>query len=170
MNILFFTLIIFVIIYLILSWFVKTSSKRITSFIRIFLIILSVIFAGILVYAGRFILTLPIALLILPLIKTKAGLTLVQLMRIWGLLRVLKNSGRFNFGQNRNAFSSSSNMSLNEAYQILNLDIKKKYTKKEVSDAHKKIISKVHPDISPETAKLASIVNEARDLVDKNIT
>ena len=39
---------------------------------------------------------------------------------------------------------------------------------KRINKAHKKIISKVHPDISPETARLASIVNEARDTILKN--
>ena len=60
-------------------------------------------------------------------------------------------------------------MSLNEAYKILNLDSKKKYSEKEINKAHKKIISKIHPDISPETARLASIVNEARDAILKNL-
>ena len=31
------------------------------------------------------------------------------------------------------------------------------------------VISKVHPDISPETAKLASVVNAARDIVLKSL-
>ena len=60
-------------------------------------------------------------------------------------------------------------MSLDEAYNILGLDIKKKYTEKEIKKTHKKIISKVHPDISPETAKLASVVNAARDIILKSL-
>ena len=107
--------------------------------------------------------------MILSLIKTKAGLSLVQLLRIWSLLRLLKNSGRFKFGQETSNIQSSSSMSLSEAYQILNLNINKKYNKKDISKAHKKIISKIHPDISPETAKLASIVNEAKDVVLKSV-
>ena len=87
--------------------------------------------------------------MILPLIKTKAGLSLLQIVRIWGLLRFLKNSGRFNFNEvNRNLNTSS--ISLEEAYKILNLDPRKKYTKEEVLKSYKKIMKKIHPDISPE--------------------
>jgi len=167
MNIFFLTLIIFVLVYLILNWFAKTSSKKISKGIRSFTIILSVILAVVMVYAGRFIFSLPFVLMILPLIKTKAGLTLMQIIRIWGLLRFLKNSGRFNFnGVNRNANIQS--MSLEEAYKILNLDSGKKYTKEEILKSYKKIMKKIHPDISPELTRLASIVNEAKEIVLKD--
>ena len=120
------------------------------------------------VYAGRFIFSLPFVLMILPLIKTKAGLSLFQLLRIWSLLRVLKNSGRFNFNNfNRNLNTQS--ISVEEAYKILNLDPKKKYTKDEVLNSYKKIMKKIHPDISPELTRLASIVNEAKEIVLKNL-
>ena len=65
---------------------------------------------------------------------------------------------------------NSSTLSLEEAYKILNLDINKKNTKKEVSKAHINIQKKIHPDISPETARLSTIVNEARDLILNNIS
>ena len=169
MNIIFFTLIIFAFLYLILNIFVKTNSKRITKLIRFILIFISTALVLVTIYAGRFLFSLPFALMILSLIKTKAGLSLVQLLRIWSLLRLLKNSGRFKFGQETSNIQSSSSMSLSEAYQILNLNINKKYNKKDISKAHKKIISKIHPDISPETAKLASIVNEAKDVVLKSV-
>ena len=54
--------------------------------------------------------------------------------------------------------------------KILNLDIKKRVTKDDVQKAHIKIQKKIHPDISPETARLSSIVNEAKDIVLKNIS
>ena len=169
MNIFFLTLIIFVLVYLILNWFAKTSSKKISKSIRTFTIILSIILAVAMVYAGRFIFSLPFVLMILPLIKTKAGLSLVQLIRIWGLLRFLKNSGRFNFNEvNRNLNTQS--ISLEEAYKILNLDSKKKYTKEEILKSYKKIMKKIHPDISPELTRLASIVNEAKEIVLKDIS
>ena len=168
MNIFFYALIIFVIVYLVLNWFVKTSSKKIAKGARTLIIFLSIAFAVIMAYAGRFIFSVPFLLLVLPLIKTKAGLSLIQLFRIWSLLRILKRSGRFSFEQS-NSVQSFSSMSLNEAYKILNLDSKKKYSEKEINKAHKKIISKIHPDISPETARLASIVNEARDAILKNL-
>ena len=167
MNIFFLTLIIFVLVYFILNWFAKTSSKKISQGIRFFTIILSVILAVVMVYAGRFIFSLPFVLMILPLIKTKAGLSLMQIIRIWGLLRFLKNSGRFNFNEvNRNQNTQS--ISLEEAYKILNLDSNKKYTKEEILKSYKKIMKKIHPDVSPELTRLASIVNEAKELVLKD--
>ena len=95
MNIFFITLIIFVIVYFLLNWFVKTSSKKISKGIRLITIILSIALAILMAYAGRFLFSLPFVLMILPLIKTKAGLSLFQILRIWSLLRFLKNSGRF---------------------------------------------------------------------------
>tara|TARA_B100001245_G_C22668487_1_gene327293 strand:- start:349 stop:672 length:324 start_codon:yes stop_codon:yes gene_type:complete len=106
--------------------------------------------------------------MILPLIKTKAGLSLFQLFRIWSLLRVLKNSGRFNFN-NINQNINTQSISVEEAYRILNLDPQKKYTKNEVLNSYKKIMKKIHPDVSPELTRLASIVNEAKEVVLKNL-
>ncbi len=167
MNIFLLTLVIFVILYLILNWFVKTSSAKISKSIRTFTIILSIILAIVMAYAGRFIFSLPFVLMILPLIKTKAGLTLMQIFRIWGLLKILKNSGRFNFNNINNSLNTKS-MSINEAYRILNLNPKKKYNKDQVLSSYKKIMKKIHPDISPELTRLASIVNEAKEIVLKD--
>jgi len=98
-NIFFAILIIFIILYILLNWFAKTSTKKISKFVRTFIIISSILLAVIMAYAGRYIFSLPFMLAILPLIKTKAGISLFQLFRLWGLFRVLKNSGRFNFNQ-----------------------------------------------------------------------
>ena len=168
MNIFLLTLVIFVIVYLSLNWFVKTSSKKISKAVRSFTIILAVVLAIVMAYAGRFIFSLPFFLMILPLIKTKAGLSLFQFFRIWSLLRVLKNSGRFNFN-NINQQSNTQSISIEEAYKILNLDPQKKYTKNEVLISYKKIMKKIHPDVSPEMTRLASIVNEAKEVVLKNL-
>ena len=169
MNIFFLSLIIFVIVYFLLNWFVKTSSKKISNGIRLITIILSAILAIIMIYGGRFLFSLPFVLMILPLIKTKAGLSFLQIFRIWSLLRILKNSGRFNFN-NINQNLNTQNISVEEAYKILNLDSKKKYTKKEVLNSYKKIMKKIHPDVSPELTRLASIVNEAKETVLKNLS
>ena len=168
MNIFLVTLVIFVLIYLLLNWFAKTSSKKISKSIRFITIILAAILALVMVYAGRFIFSLPFVLMILPLIKTKAGLSLFQLLRIWGLLRVLKNSGRFNFN-NFNQNLNAQSISVEEAYRILNLDPKRKYTKVEVLNSYKIIMKKIHPDISPELTRLAAIVNEAKEVVLKDL-
>ena len=167
MNFFLLSVVIFVILYLLLNWFTKTSSKKISNLIRKLIIFGSIGLALLMIFAGRFIFSLPFLLMILPIIKTKAGLSLIQLFRIWGLLRVLKNSGRFNF----NTFqqSSAKSIPLDEAYRILNLDPKKKYTKDDVQKSYKKIMKKIHPDISPEFTRLAAIVNEAKEVVLKNL-
>ena len=132
------------------------------------IIISSILLALIMAYAGRYIFSLPFVLAILPLIKTKAGISLFQILRLWGLFRVLKNSGRFNFNNINQNFNKQS-ISVEEAYRILNLDPNKKYTKNEVLNSYKKIMKKIHPDISPELSRLAAIVNEAKEVVLKNL-
>jgi len=164
MNIFFLTLLIFVLVYLILNWFVKASSAKISKSIRSFTIILSIILAVVMAFAGRYVFSLPFLLMILPLIKTKAGLTLLQILRFWSLIRILRNSGRFSFN-NINQNLNSQSISRDEAYKILNLDSQKKYTKDEVLNSYKKIMKKIHPDVSPELSRLASIVNEAKEVV-----
>jgi len=169
MNIFFITLIIFVLVYIFLSWFSKTSTKKISKMIRLLIIISSIFLALIMAYAGRYIFSLPFVLAILPLIKTKAGISLFQILRLWGLFRVLKNSGRFNFN-NFNQNINRQSMSVDEAYKILNLDPNKKYSKDEILSSYKKIMKKIHPDVSPELNRLASIVNEAKEIAIKNIS
>ena len=81
----------------------------------------------------------------------------------------LNYNGGFNFG-NINQNYNNQSISLEEAYKILNLNPKKKYTKEHVMNSYKKIMKKIHPDISPELSRLASIVNEAKDTVIKDIS
>jgi DnaJ-class molecular chaperone len=84
------------------------------------------------------------------------------------LIQTVRRSGRFSFNQDKNT-KNSSTLSLEEAYKILNLDKNKKNTKADVNKAYIKIQKKIHPDISPETARLSAIVNEAKEIVLKNI-
>ena len=58
-----------------------------------------------------------------------------------------------------------SNLSVSESYKILNLDENKKITREDVNKAYLKIQKKIPPDISPETSRLSTIVNEARDIL-----
>ena len=169
MNIFFITLIIFVVVYVLLTWFARTSAKKISRFIRILIIFSAIILALLMAYAGRYIFSLPFVLAILPLIKTKAGISLFQLFRLWGLFRVLRSSGRFNFN-NFNQSVNKQSISLDEAYRILNLKPNIKYTKDQVMKSYKSIMKKIHPDVSPELTRLASIVNEAKEIVIKNIS
>ena len=168
MNIFFLTLIVFLIIYFFLNWFAKSSSKKIYSFLRKSIIYVAIIFAVIIAATGKYIFSLPFLLGVLPLVKTKAGITLLQLLRLWGFLRILKNSGRFNFG-NPGSSLNSQPLSRDEAYKILNLDPNKKYNKEDIQKSYKKIMKKIHPDINPELNRLAAIVNESKEIVLKDI-
>jgi len=165
MNIFFLILIVFLIIYFFLNWFAKSSSKKIYSFLRKSIIFIAIIFALIIAATGKYIFSLPFLLGVLPLIKTKAGITLLQLLRLWSLIKVLQRSGRFNF-QNSKTMNTQS-MTRDEACQILNLDPKKNYSKNEILKSYKKIMKKIHPDISPELTRLATLVNEAKEILIK---
>ena len=168
MNILIYSLIIFTIIYLLLRFIGKASSKKLSRVTRFTIFIVSVILALLLAVGGRFLLSLPLVLVSLALVKLK-GLSLFQLIALFRLIQTLRSSGRFSFNQNQN-IKNSSTLSLEEAYKILNLDINNKITKEEVSKAHINIQKKIHPDISPETTRLSTIVNEAKDVILKNIS
>ena len=167
MNIFFVTIIIFLLIYFFLSWFINSKSKKIKNVFRKLIIFSSIALAILAVFVGRYIFSLPFLLAVLPLIKTKAGITLFQILRLWSLVKVLKNSGRFNFnssGESKNLQS----MSRDEACEILNLNPKKKYTNEQIMNSYKKIMKKIHPDKNPELNRLAVIVNQAKDTLIKN--
>jgi hypothetical protein len=167
MNILIYTLVFFGIIYFLLKLIVDTSSKKISKHLRKLIVIGSIILALILAIAGKFILSIPLTILSLAIVKLK-GLSIFQLIGLFRLIQTLRGSGRFAFNNNQN-IQNSSKLTLEEAYKILNLDIKKKITKEDVQKAHVKIQKKIHPDISPETTRLSTIVNEAKEIVLKSI-
>ena len=167
MNIFFLTLIVFLIIYFFLNWFVNSKSKKIKNFFRKTLIFGSIALAILATFAGRYIFSLPFLLAILPLVKTKAGITLFQMLRLWSLIKVLKNSGRFNF-RNSSVAKNLESMSRDEACEILNLDPKKKYNDDQILNSYKKIMKKIHPDKNPELNRLAVIVNLAKDTLIKS--
>ncbi len=167
MNIIIYTLVILTIFYLLLKKFSTISSKKISKSMRIMLIIGLFLLAIFFAIAGRFLLTLPLTLASLALLKLK-GLSIFQLISLYRLIQTLRRSGRFSF--NNSSFNNVSSISVSEAYKILNLDKKKKITKEDVNKAYIKIQKKIHPDISPETSRLSSIVNEAKDIVLKDIS
>ena len=168
MNILIYSLIIFIVIYLLLKFIANVPSKKITRSVRISIFIISIILALLFAVGGRFILSLPLVLMSLAIVKLK-GLSLFQLMALFRLIQTLRRSGRFSFNQNQDV-KNSSVLSLEEAYKILNLDINKKISIQDVNKAYIKIQKKIHPDVSPETGRLSSIVNEAKEIVLKNIS
>ncbi len=168
MNIIIYSLIIFVICYLLLRYIANASTKKISKFVRILIFITSLALAVLFAVGGRFLLSLPLILLSLGIIKLK-GLTIFQIIGLFRLIQTLKNSGRFSFDK-KNNFNNTSNLSLEEAYKILNLDKNKKLTKDDVKKAHANIQKKIHPDISPETSRLSAIVNEAKEVILKTLS
>ena len=167
MNIIIYTLVIFGIIYFLLKLLVNTTSKKISKNLRKIIFIGSIILALILAVGGKFLLSIPLTLLSLAVVKLK-GFSIIQLIGLFRLIQTLRRSGRFAFNQNSNV-KNSSILSLEESYKILNLDINKKITKEDVNKAYIKIQKKIHPDVSPETARLSTLVNEAKEVVLKKL-
>ena len=168
MNIIIYTLVIFGIIYFLLKLLANASSKKISKHLRKLIFIGSIILALILAVGGKFLLSIPLTLLSLAIVKLK-GFSIIQLIGLFRLIQTLRRSGRFSFNQNQN-IKNSSTLSIEEAYKILNLDKNKDNTFHDVNKAYIKIQKKIHPDVSPETARLSAIVNEAKEIVLKNIS
>ena len=167
MNIVIYTLVFLGITYFLLKLIANTSSKKISKHLRKLIFFGLVVLIIFFVVAGKFLLSVPLTLISLALVKLK-GLSIFQLIGLFRLIKTLRSSGRFSFNQNQN-IKNSSTISTEEAYRILNLDIKKRITKNDVQKAYTKIQKKIHPDISPETTRLSMIVNEAKEVVLKNI-
>ncbi|WP_435089998.1 J domain-containing protein [Candidatus Pelagibacter bacterium nBUS_30] len=167
MNIIIYTLIILTILYFSLKWLANISLKKMSKNLRILTILVLFILAILFAMGGKILLTLPLTLLSLALVKLK-GLSIIQIFSLFRLIQTLRKSGRFSFNQSRK--SSSSSLSVSESYKILNLDINNKPTKKMLNKAYIKIQKKIHPDVSPETSRLSSIVNEAKEIILKDIS
>ena len=166
MNIFIYSLVIFVLCYLILKLLASMSTKKLSKIVRSSIVTLSLLLALLFAFGGKILLSLPLILVGLGVIKLK-GLTLFQIFNLYRLLQVLRHSGRFSY-TNFNPHQGVPSLTLEEAYKILNLDPKKNPTMEDVKKAHAKIQKKIHPDISPETTRLSAIVNEAKDLILKN--
>ena len=166
MNIIIYTVLILTALYFLLRLFASITSKKISKSLRILIFTSLIIFAILFAIGGKFLLTLPLTIASLALLKLK-GLSLFQLFSLFRLIQTLRNSGRFSF--NNKYASNTSSMSTAEAYRILNLSPSKSLTKEEVNKAYIKIQKKIHPDVSPETTRLSSIVNEAKVIVIKDL-
>jgi hypothetical protein len=167
MNIIIYTLIILGITYFLLKLVANVPSRKISKNLRKLIFFGSIAFAIIFAIGGKFLLSLPLTLLSLAIVKLK-GLSIFQLIGLFRLIQTLRRSGRFTFNHNSN-IKNSSILSLEESYKILNLDINKKITKEDVNKAYIKIQKKIHPDVSPETARLSTLVNEAKEVVLKKL-
>ena len=168
MNIIIYTLVIFGIIYFLLKLFADTSSRKISKNLRKLIFIGSIVLALLLAVGGKFLLSIPLTLLSLAIVKLK-GFSIIQLIGLFRLIQTLRRSGRFSFNQNQN-IKNSSTLSLEEAYKILNLDKNKKNSKDDINKAYINIQKKIHPDVSPETARLSAIVNEAKEVILRSLS
>ena len=98
MNIIIYTLVILTIFYLLLKFISNISSKKISKSLRILIIVGLIILATLFAIGGKFLLTLPITLVSLGLLKLK-GLSIFQLVSLFRLIQTLRRSGRFSFNQ-----------------------------------------------------------------------
>ena len=131
MNIIIYTVVILTIFYFLLRLITNISSRKISKGLR-FLIILGLIALAVLfAIGGKFLLTLPLTLASLALLKLK-GLSIFQLISLFRLIQTLRRSGRFSF--NQTGTNNVSSISVSEAYKILNLDMTKKNTKEDVNN------------------------------------
>ena len=164
MNIVITGIIIFVLTFLLLSWFARQKTRKIAKGVRNLLIIVSLLIAIVLAVGGRILFSLPLFFLALSALKIK-GLTAFQIWQIWRLLNYLRATGRYShFGKN-NQTQPSSSLSIDDAYKILG--IKKGCSKEDVIKATNGLQKKIHPDVNPNsnTERLSQIVNEAKETI-----
>ena len=156
-----------VVLYLLLNFFIKASSKKIAKGIRYLIFTTGIILAIILFFVGRYAFSIPILIFLLPLLKLKGGIGLFQLFQLWRLINYLRQTGRYSFRSGTNYSKASSNISLDDAYNILGC--KKGCTRSEVISKYKKIMAKLHPDKNDtDTTKLAQMVSEAKETIIEN--
>ena len=155
-------IIIFVIVYLFLNWFAKTSTKKIAQFLKRLAIVISIFLAAILAIGGKYIFSLPFLLILLSGLKIK-GFTALQLFQLWRLIQVLRSSGRFG---NKSSQATTS-ISTEERYKILGL--KKGCSKEDVLKTAAKLQKKIHPDMNRDvnSERLSQLVNEAKEKIIK---
>ena len=133
MNIIIYTVLILAGLYFLLRYLTGVASKKISKGLRILLFLILAVFAVLFAIGGKVLLTLPLTLASLALLKLK-GLSIFQLISLYRLIQTLRNSGRFSFNKDYSN-SNISSISLDEAYKILNLDRNNKITKKDVQKA-----------------------------------
>ena len=160
--------ILLVVLYLLLNFFTKASSKKIAKGIRYIFFSIGILLAIALLLVGRYAFSIPILLFLIPLIKLKGIGGLFQLFQLWRLIQYLRSTGRYSFSSGANYSKASSNISLDDAYNILGC--KKGCSKYEILSKYKKIMSKLHPDRNndTDTTKLAQMVSEAKETILKN--
>ena len=166
MNLVFFGIIIFILVFVLLSWFAKASSGKIAKGVRSLIVVLSLLMAIIFVIGNKLLLSLPLFFLAISALSIK-GLSGIKILLLFRLLNYLRSTGRYSyFGQNQ--ARPPSDLSIVEAYKILGL--KKGCSKEDVIKATNGLQKKIHPDVNPNsnTERLSQIVNEAKETILKH--
>ena len=162
MNIIITGIIIFIIIFLLLSWFARQKTQKIAKGVRSLIVVLSLLIAIIFVIGNKLLLSLPLFFLAISALSIK-GLSGIKILLLFRLLNYLRSTGRYSyFGQNQ--ARPPSDLSIVEAYKILGL--KKGCTKDEVIKATNSLQKKIHPDVGNQNSEyLSKLVNSSKDLI-----
>ena len=163
MNIVITGIIIFVIVFLILSWFAKQKTQKIAKGVRSLLVILSLLIAIIFAIGNKLLLSLPLFFLAISALKIK-GLGAIQILMLFRLLNYLRSTGRYSYFNQNTQTRATSDLSIDEAYKILGL--KKGCSKDEVIKSALSLQKKIHPDVgNPNSEYLSKLVNSSKDLI-----
>ena len=162
MNIIITGIIIFIITFLLLSWFARQKTQKIAKGVRSLIVVLSLLIAIIFAIGNKLLLSLPLFFLAISALSVK-GLSGIKILLLFRLLNYLRSTGRYSyFGQNQ--ARPPSDLSIVEAYKILGL--KKGCTKDEVIKATNSLQKKIHPDVgNPNSEYLSKLVNSSKDLI-----
>ena len=162
MNIIFLSILFFIAVFLLLSWFTQQKTKKIARGVRSIIVVLSLLAAIIFAIGNKLLLSLPLIFLAISALKIK-GLGAWQLLLLFRFLNQLKSTGRYSFNQNNQA-RPTSDLSVSEAYKILG--IKKGCSKEEIIKVANSLQKKIHPDVgNPNSEYLSKLVNSSKDLI-----
>ena len=162
MNIIFFSILLFIFVFIILTWFSRQSSKKITKGVRSLIVVLSLLTAIIFAIGNKLLLSLPLFFLAISALSVK-GLSGIKILLLFRLLNYLRSAGRYSFNQNNQA-RPTSDLSIDEAYKILGK--KSGATKNEIIESARSLQQKIHPDMgNPNSEYLSKLVNSAKDLI-----
>jgi len=129
---------------LLLRWFLRADPAVLTSALRRSAIVLLVLAIAFLLFTKRLNFIFPLLLVFIPLL-------LPTLLKFFG-----------NDAIRENPFKKSSKMTIEEAYEVL--DLEPGANRKEIKEAHKRLMKKVHPDTGGSNY-MAQKLNEAKDLL-----
>ena len=101
-----------VVLYLLLNFFAKASSKKIAKGIRYIIFTVGILLAIALFIVGRYAFSIPILIFLLPLLKLKGIGGIFQLIQLWRLISYLRQTGRYSFRSGTNYSKASSNISV----------------------------------------------------------